>query len=188
MRTLALVCLMLSISGFSYADWTLNNDQSSLTFLSTKNQHITEISHFEKLSGEFNGKTATLEIDLTSVDSLIPIRNERMLKWLFETAKFAKANINVSIDPASMKKLNKNTHLNTEVEATVDLHGTKKKLTAKVFISKSNNTLTVVSTQPILVQANDFLLVKGINKLQEIAKLKSISHTVPVSFNLQYTK
>ena len=105
MRVIALLTTLLLTSLSAQADWTLSNDNSNLTFLTTKNSQVTEVSHFKSLSGTFDGKLATLEIDLTSVDSLIPIRNERMAKFLFETTKFAKAVISVSIDNTLMEKL-----------------------------------------------------------------------------------
>lgn len=189
MRVIALLTTLLLTSLSAQADWTLSNDNSNLTFLTTKNSQVTEVSHFKSLSGTFDGKLATLEIDLTSVDSLIPIRNERMAKFLFETTKFAKAVISVSIDDKLMEELEKTSSIAAELEAKVSLHGKEKTVPAKVFVSKeSNGTLNVLSTQPILIYASDFLLSDGVNKLQEIAKLKSISHTVPVSFQLQYKK
>lgn len=44
------------------------------------------------------------------------------------------------------------------------------------------------SFQPIIVNANEFDLVAGIDKLREIAGLSSISQAVPVSFVLTLTQ
>jgi len=189
MRAFALLATLLLTCLPAHADWTLSNDDSSLTFLTTKNSQVTEVSHFKSLSGKFDGETAVLEIDLASVDSLIPIRNERMAKFLFETTKFSKATVSVSINGALMAKLEKTSAITADLDAKVSLHGKEKTVPAKVFVSKdTNGALNVLSAQPILIQASDFLLSDGVNKLQEIAKLKSITHTVPVSFNLQYKK
>ena len=188
MRVFSFITLLLMSLG-AHADWSLDNKNSSLTFLTTKNSHITEVSHFKTLSGQFDGKSATLEIDLSSLDTLIPIRNERMAKYLFETSKFAKATIRVAIDEAQLAELDKKSVLSTTVNAKISLHGQEKTIQASVFVSKTDDgMLNVISTQPVLIQASDFLLSDGVKKLQEIAKLQSISHTVPVSFKLQYNK
>lgn len=48
----------------------------------------------------------------------------------------------------------------------------------------SDNKLMVSSFQPIIINANEFGLVAGVEKLRDIAGLSSISQAVPVSFVL----
>jgi len=180
---------LLSAAFQAQAQWQLDNTASDLTFLTTKNSHVTETSHFKQLSGQFDGKRATLEVDLTSLDSLIPIRNERMLKFLFEAEQFPKAVITVDVDADTLKALQQTAQLRTELDAQISLHGQTKALKAKVLASvNSNGDISIVTTQPVLIQAADFLLADGIRQLQDIAKLQAISHTVPVSFALTYAK
>jgi hypothetical protein len=42
----------------------------------------------------------------------------------------------------------------------------------------------VVSAHPVILNADNYKLAKGIEKLRELASLPSISHAVPVSFYL----
>lgn len=46
----------------------------------------------------------------------------------------------------------------------------------------------VSSFQPIIINANEFGLVAGVDKLRDIAGLSSISQAVPVSFVLTLTQ
>ena len=84
--------LLLLFSSFTFSDWTLINEKSKLNFISTKASNIEEIHTFTMLSGKVteNGK-ALIEIDLGSVETLIPIRNERMKNLLFQTKIYPKA-------------------------------------------------------------------------------------------------
>ena len=49
-----------------------------------------------------------------------------------------------------------------------------------------DKTITVNSITPMIIDADSFNLVAGINKLKEIAGLKSITYTVPLTFNLSF--
>lgn len=185
----ALVASLL-LSSLANAQWTLDSEKSDVFFLTTKNTHISETSHFKTLSGALsNNGEATLNIDLASIDSLIPIRNERMAKFLFETSKFSQATVSVQIPEQQLEALNKQGNIETSIKAKVNLHGVEKELSVSVFASQDNaGNITVLTRQPLLIQATDFALNSGIDKLKEIAKLQAISYTVPVSFKLTYSK
>jgi len=73
------------------------------------------------------------------------------------------------------------------VELSLNLHGQLKTLQAIVqIVGLSNGALGVSSVKPILLNAADFELGAGIEKLMDVAKLPSISTAVPVSFNLVF--
>ena len=91
---------------FSYPvfpDWKLVNDESSLHFISIKASDIAETHTFKKLSGSVkeNGE-AQLSINLASLETLIPIRNERMGNLLFETKIYPSAVFKVEVDLEKM--------------------------------------------------------------------------------------
>ena len=184
------IAMTLFVSSLANAQWTLDTASSDVFFLTTKNTHITETSHFKSLSGALsNDGQATLKIDLASIDSLIPIRNERMAKFLFETSKFAEATVTVKVAASELKSLAEQGSLNTQISAKVSLHGVEKTMPVAVFASQdSKGNITLVTTKPLLIQATDFALKGGIDQLKDIAKLASISYTVPVSFKLTYKK
>ncbi|MCU4674360.1 YceI family protein [Catenovulum sp. 2E275] len=170
------------------AAWQLDNSQSQLNFLSTKKAQITETHHFKTLSGEISdlGKV-TVEIDLASVDTLIPIRNERMQEFLFETNQFAKATITAQLKPAQLQSIEAGSVTQMDVNAQLNLHGQSQNLALSLVVFKDNKgNISAVSRQPVLINAADFKLVDGVNKLQELAGLPSITYVVPVTFSLRF--
>ncbi len=67
---------LISIS--AHADWNLNNSESSLYYVTSKAAAISEVNTFSRLNGAISDSgTASLEIDLASVDTTIEIRDEQ---------------------------------------------------------------------------------------------------------------
>ena len=73
----------------SLAAWKLDNENSRLNFVSVKKASIAENHSFKKLEGSIdnNGKV-NIKVDLTSVDTNIAIRDERLKKFVFESDKY----------------------------------------------------------------------------------------------------
>ena len=73
------VGLLLSWASLAQAAWQLSADESSLTFVTTKATHVAEVHSFKSLTGSVDeqGRVA-VSVALASVDTLIPIRDERM--------------------------------------------------------------------------------------------------------------
>ena len=69
------------------AAWTLNGDDSTLSFISTKAVNVAEIHKFTTLSGgvDDTGNVTGISIALASVDTGIEIRDDRMREMLFDT-------------------------------------------------------------------------------------------------------
>ena len=181
--------LLLSLSTTqAFADWSLVNSQSQLNFLSTKKSQVTELHKFNQLSGKVSDLgQVEIQIDLNSVDTQIPIRNQRMQEFLFETTKFATAELTAQLKPALLKSLAPGSAEQISLKAELNLHGHKQNIDVQAIVFKqANNDLKVISTQPILLQASQFDLVNGLNKLQELAGLPSITYTVPVTFSLEF--
>ncbi|MEH6568246.1 MAG: YceI family protein [Halioglobus sp.] len=186
----ALAALVLAgLANIAFAQWTLDQSHSTVKFITTKNSAIAETHSFRALSGAINADgTIAVKIDLDSVDTLIPIRNERVREMLFETTDFPQAIINTQLDPAELGKLNSGDVLHTDIPITLSLHGRQKSLTVAVLlVGTSEGGIMAVSSNPILISAEDFGLGNGVKLLQEVAGLKSISTAVPVFFQLSFT-
>jgi len=164
---------------------TLDNSLSSLSFVSVKKGTVGEVHTIDKLSGSLsNDGNLVVKLDLSSVNTGIDIRNERMLEHLFETKNNPIATISAKISggrPANGVSTITGT-------LNLDLHGIKKDIDFNVVAVKSGDNLVVSSAKPIIIQASDFKLVAGIQKLQELAKLPSIATAIPVNFILVFTK
>ena len=78
--SLVLTGVFGQISTPAQADWTLDPSQSELAFSSIKASRIAEIHTFNSIRGNIKDSgDATFQIDVSSLETMIPIRNERML-------------------------------------------------------------------------------------------------------------
>lgn len=186
-KSTLIAALLSSLSYQAMADWTVHNEQSSVSFVTLKQANVMESHHFKNIGGEITATgDVSITIDLSSVDTAISIRDERMQQYLFETSTFSTATLNANIAPSILASIKVNDSKVLAVNATLSLHGQVHKIAVNVSVTRlSNNSLLVASVKPVLIHANDFSLVKGIEKLRQLAGLKSISHTVPVSFVLR---
>ncbi|TRX55219.1 YceI family protein [Thalassomonas sp. M1454] len=189
MRTIFILVAML-ISFPSLSAWKLDNDNSLVSFISVKKSDIAEVHHFNDISGSiFADGNAKVEINLASVDTGIVIRNERMQSLLFQTDLFPKAEFSVALGSTYVDELKVGVSKEMMLMGQLSLHGETKSMQIPTYVTKVNDKkLLIVSIKPAIVNANDFSLTEGITKLQEIAKLPSISKAVPVSFVLTFTR
>lgn len=188
-RVLIILVAILGASPAS-AEWLLNNYRSEVSFVSTKAIDIAEVHRFRELDGRIadNGK-AVVTIDLTTVDTGIEIRDERMQSLLFETDKYPQATIRTKLDKNTLKNMLPGAISRRELEFELDLHGIEMQVMSDVVISMLSETaVTVVSTKPIIINASTLGLTEGIEALRAIANLPSIGAAVPVSFALMFEK
>lgn len=179
--------LLTLMPGLGLADWSLDGANSSVNFESTKNGQVTESHSFKKLKGRIeNSGVATLVIDLGSVDTMIPIRDERIRTMLFNTKKFPKAVIRVDLELATFNKLKLDSSVERQIKGNLTLNGVTQEVDVTVSVLKSKYQVVVASVEPIVIDAADWDLGPGIESLRAIANLTSITTSVPVSFKLQY--
>ena len=187
-RHLFLYLLAIASCGV-HADWRLSSDDSSVNFISTKKTNISEVHHFKALSGSIEGSEARVSIDLTSVETNIPIRNERMKQLLFETKTFLSASISAEIDTLKLLNMKCGDSKQMSLMLRLSFHGISRQVESEVQVVKLTNGGVQVSSQyPIIIKAEDFGLTKGVDALREIANLPVISSAVPVTFNLHFEK
>ena len=184
----------LALSAVSSAvfanSWNVNDADSRVSFVSVKKGDIGEVHYFKQVSGSLDdaGKFE-LTIPLSSVQTGVTIRDERMQSMLFEVAQFPSLTLTSSVDIAAVKGLAVGDTMVTEIEGQVSLHGQSQSKHFPVLVAKlSDSKLVVTSLQPVIVNASEFNLVAGIEKLREVAGLTAISQAVPVSFVLTLSK
>ncbi|MGX9463079.1 YceI family protein [Shewanella sp. A14] len=168
------------------SDWQVNQEHSRVSFVSVKKTDVAEVNHFKKISGSLtNAGAFSVSIDLSSVDTGVEIRDQRLQAVLFEVAQYPTLTLNAVINPKLIAGLKVGDTLTTQVEGTINLHGQKQQKSFDVLVAKlSDKKMVVTSLAPVIVQANEFGLVAGVEKLKEMAGLPSISLAVPVSFVL----
>jgi len=174
----------------AHAHWTLDGDQSALSFVSTKAINIAEVHRFGTLSGGVdNDGNVAISIDLSSVDTNIELRDDRMREMLFDTAEYGSADISAKIDAKALDALEPSQSTDMAVEAMLSLHGTERPLTMEVVVARTGDrSLLVTTKKPVIINAAEFALGDGVEALREIAGLPSISLAVPVSFVLAFGK
>ncbi|MEM8767178.1 MAG: YceI family protein [Pseudomonadota bacterium] len=191
MRTLApllalLTTLLLGVP--AQANWTLDNSGSQLSFVSVKAGDIAEVHTFTELTGSVGSDGhARVVIQLASVDTLIPIRNERMRDILFQTELFPTADANTRLDIVKIQRMEPSTSLVLTTEVMLSLNDTTLPITTDLLVSKlAADRVLVTTLKPIVVNAGSVDLAAGVEQLREIAGLPSISKAVPVNFVLQF--
>jgi len=179
--------LTILASGSALADWELDNSRSQVNFISVKNEHIAEIHSFDTISGKISTEGAlSIDIDLSSVNTLIPIRNERMQKMLFDVANFRTASFTASVDK-SLLNLPKGEQKEVQVDGQLSIKETSVPTSFHVLItSLGNGQLSAITLKPTILNAGSFNLDAGITALQEVAMLNSISKTVPLTFKVVF--
>lgn len=168
------------------AQWLIDNSHSQVNFISIKKDKIAEVHQFKQLQGRLDSQGQfEVNIDLSSVDTHIAVRDERMTKHFFNVDQFAHAKLTAKIDLSVLDAVAQGASTALTVDAQLSLHGEVKTITLNMMVTRLVGAkLSVVSTQPVIVNVDDFSLTAGLNKLMELAKLPSISHAVPVSFYL----
>ncbi len=191
MKRSILLLLLWGITSIGFAKgWVLNNEESQLHFVSIKKGSVAEVHSIQQLSGSVD-KNGNIKIvlDLNSVETHIAVRNKRMQKILFETQTYPQAVLTGKMQKHIACGFQEGIAEEHTIEAELELHGVKKKITLPLIFTKINSyALNVVSKQPIIINAADFNLLGGVNALRDIAKLSAISYAVPVDFSLIFEK
>ena len=186
-KTLSLLSALL-ISTVSYAEYQLDSAASSINFTSIKKTSIAEVHSFKKISGTISPTgLAQLSVNLDSVETNIAIRNQRMQTMLFETSLYPDASVSAQLDSKQLAPVTAGQSLQLPVEFTFELHGATKSITSTVSVlGLAGGGLQVNSIQPIILNAADFALLDGIQKLMIVANLPAIASAVPLTFNLVF--
>lgn len=184
---LAALSVAVLFAGAAQAHWSLNNDASSLSFVTVKAENVAEVHTFDSLSGTIgDGGDVEIAIELASVNTMIAIRNERMQEMLFETSLFPDATITGSINLDALTDMEPGTSVARQIDFELSLHGQSVALAADVQITRTGEGVVVSTLKPLIVMADSFSLAAGVEKLREVAGLPSISRAVPVSFTVVF--
>ena len=184
---LVILLSALGVMAQAQADWTLS-ESSRIGFVSIKNNSIGENNAFERVSGSIsaNGQVS-VSVDLSSVETGVGIRNERLQKMLFEVASFPTATIDAALTDKQIAVLEAGGAQTESVGVSISLHGKTVNKAANLSVSASGGEVRVMTTQPIVITAQEFGLEAGVAALQQIAGLNAISRSIPVTVDLRLT-
>lgn len=185
---LAPVLALALAAGPVIAGWTMDPTRSHLSYVSIKAKDVGEVNTFKEMAGTItDGGQVTVSMFLDSVETLVPIRNERMREFLFETTNYKEATITAKVEPAIIAELQPGQITEITAEGNLSLHGETQPMIISMQAAKlDDGTVMVASTKPLIVDAAKFGLTDGVEKLREIAGLESISHAVPVTFVMTF--
>ena len=172
------------------AAWKLDNGASTFSFVSVKAGDLGEVHRFDTLSGSVaDDGSVEVVIDLASVDTMIPIRDERMRELLFEVGRFPTARFDATVSAGDLLKVAPGETAPLTVSGDLTLRAETLALDVEVLVARlSEGRMLVTTRQPVIVNAATLGLADGLEKLREIAGLPSISKAVPVSFVLVFEK
>jgi len=175
-------------TGSVLADWTLDPGRSHLTFISIKAKDVAEVHTFKEMSGSVSDDgQVSVSMMLDSVETLVPIRNERMREFLFETTDYKEAVLVAKIDPAIISGMEVGEITTINAEGNLTLHGQVQQMTLLLQTAKvADNAVMVAAAKPLVIDAAKFGMSEGVEKLREIAGLASISNAVPVTFVMTF--
>nr|WP_256562508.1 MULTISPECIES: YceI family protein [unclassified Pseudomonas] len=171
------------------ANWYLDGESSRLSFVSTKNASIAEVQRFLVLHGKVDQDgLARVQVELDSINSGIPLRDERMRKDLFEIKAFPEALISAQIDLRPIKDLAPGAQLELRLPVTISLHGKQHTYNAELLATRlDEQRFQVVTLEPLVLNAADFDLLPGVEALRQAAGLSVINPSVPVGAVLIFT-
>ncbi|HEN8709765.1 MULTISPECIES: YceI family protein [Pseudomonas] len=175
--------LLLALCLPAHANWHLDGESSRLSFVTGKNGDTAEVHRFLVLHGTVDRKGAAgLRIEMDSVSSGIPLRDERMREDLFEVGRFAEATVKAQLDLRPINDLADGAQIELRLPLTVTLHGQSHSYNALLLATRLDaRRFQVVTLEPLILHAHDFGLLPGLETLRKFAKLKSINPTVPVN-------
>ena len=181
--------LTLGVSLSAQANWYLDGESSRLSFITTQNANIADVHRFLVLHGKVDRIClAQLRIEMDSVNSSVPLRDERMRDVLFDFKHFPEAQISAQIDLQPINDLASGAQLELRLPVTVSLRGKQHTYQAELLATRlDERRFQVVTLEPLMLQAEDFGLQPELETLRKLAGLSAISFSVPVNAVLIFT-
>ena len=184
---LATSALALALAGPAAAEtWTLEGDASRLAFGSIKNSYTGEVHGFTDLSGSVTDGVAEITIALGSVDTMIDIRDERMIEYVFRNAP--SATLTSAVDMEALEALSPGESTVMEIDGTLSFLGADVDLFLSVFAMRiAPDRVLVASNDMLFIATDEIGIDAGVDKLQELATLDDITRAVPVTFRFVFS-
>ncbi|MEM9582560.1 MAG: YceI family protein [Pseudomonadota bacterium] len=191
LKSITLTIALAAAGTAGFADghakgWTLDGENSKLSFGSVKKEYVGEVHTFEDISGTVGADGAmAIDVNLASVETYIDIRNTRMIEHVFKDA--ATATIASQIDMEAMNALAVGDMAVMDFDGTLSLIGTDVDLYTEVFVVRlSEDRMMATTDSMVFLDAEEAGIDAGITKLMELAELPSITRAAPVTLRLVF--
>lgn len=182
MRALFPLLASACLAAPAQAAWYLDYESSRLGFVSGREGGVAENNRFLVVHGNVDEQgRASLRIELDSVFSGVPLRDERLREQVFDTASFPEAEVHAQLDLGPLLGLANGAQLETQLPLSLQLHGRTRAYRAEVLVTRlDERRFQVVTLAPLILDAADFGLAPGIERLRQLAGLRGIGLSVPV--------
>ncbi|MDG1011408.1 MAG: YceI family protein [Luminiphilus sp.] len=179
---------LLLMTQATLADWRLTS-ASKVGYVSIKNNAIAEHNVFSGVTGSLSKKgQLQINIDLSTVETQVDIRNQRMRELFFEVTQYPQAVVTAELDVQELAQIDSGAPLEIVKPFTLSLHGIEATAEAHLRVVAVGGRAWVSTVRPVLISAADFGLEGGVSALQKIAGLQAIATVVPVSIDLKFVK
>lgn len=188
LSTIIASTLMLVAPAFA-GEWKSVDAESSVAFGSIKKDTVGEVHHFTRVSGTVSDAgELKLTIDLSSVETHIDIRNERMTNHVFQEGK-ATATLSGEIDMAEVTNMKVGETKIMEIQTTLSFVGVENDIDANMLVARlAENRVLVTTSDFIMLSTEDLEIDPGIDKLMQLANLPGITRVTPVSARMVFEK
>ena len=190
-KTLATAAAVALTATTSFAaghanSWTLDGSLSNVSFGSIKNDYIGESQSFGDVSGTVSVEGAVeITLGLASVETMIDIRNERLGEFVFQNA--LSATLTAALEMDALNALETGGATTVEAYGTLNHLGLDTDVDATFFVMRLTDSQVLVTTNGMaMLSTEDAGLDDGIDKLQELANLDSITRVSPVTMRLVF--
>ncbi|MND83067.1 YceI-like domain protein [compost metagenome] len=184
-----LIALLGALALPVQASWYLDNESSRISFISTKAGSISEVHRFLTLHGKIDkGGKAHLSVELESVSTGVPLRDQRLREQFFEIGKYPEAEVSAQLDLRPITDLAPGAQLELSLPLKVKLRDREQEYRAELLATRlDDRRFQVVTLAPLVLQVEDFGLTAALDGLRKMAGLSGLSLSVPVGAVLIFT-
>lgn len=186
----AAISATMLLANSAFADWTLDAENSNISYGTIKNSMIGESNTFKTISGTIddNGHI-NIDISLASVDTQLELRDERMRDIVFKVAENVSAKLSGDMNLEAHNDQAVGTSRVIEATIALELVGEKLEHDVMLVVTRlAENKVMVTPHGVIFIDADEYELLDALEELRELAGLDSIASVVPMSFYLTFTK
>ncbi|WP_227270182.1 YceI family protein [Roseobacter weihaiensis] len=169
--------------------WTSVDEASIVAFGSIKSDDTGEVHQFQSVSGTVSDAgEISISIDVTSVETYIDIRNERMMEHVFQDGE-AEAVLTGQVDLDAVTGIEVGDTKVVEMEGTLTFGGIESYVDANLLVARlAEDRVLVTTADLIMLSTADLGIDPGIDKLMELASLPSITRVAPVTVRMVFEK
>ena len=180
----------VSVEAEKSGPWSLSRDESGMSFITTKNNSVSEIGTFTALDGEVSeAGAAKFTIVIDTINTNNEIRDPRMRQYLFKTDQNPYISVTATLDLNGFKDMETGERRTTLLAYNLGLNGMSETKESYVMVTRLGvNKVLVENKAPVIIDAADFGLEGGVEQLRELANLHNITPTVPVTFSLVFER